>query len=436
MSQEVSLPLQDLVNGDLVKETVDTGENERNHLVDSHGGVLLLLQQLSQPLTTRKSLLGGSVQVGTELGEGSDLTVLRQEQLEGTGDLLHGLELGGGTDTGDGKTDVDGGADTLVEELGLQEDLAVGDGNDVGRDVSGDITTLGLNDGEGSEGATAVLVVQLSGTLEKTRVEVEDTVKEEEKEKSSVLVYRSQWRGKSEKQLGDKNLLARVGLTTGGTTKQERHLTVGNSLLGKIIVDDDGMATVITEPLTHSTASEGSNVLKRSSLGSSSGNDDRVLHSIVLLQSLNQLGDGGSLLANGNVDTVQLLRLVASCVPALLVQDRVEGDGGLTGLTVTDDQLTLATANGHHGVDGLETGLHGLVDGAAGQDAGGLELSTAGLAGVEGTLAVNGVTETVDDTAEQFGTSGDLDLGGCVRKEKRKRAGERNMGLEGEKHTI
>lgn len=202
VSQEVSLPLQDLVNGDLVKETVNTGENERNHLVDSHGGVLLLLQQLSQSLTTRKSLLGGSVQVGTELGEGSDLTVLRQEQLEGTGDLLHGLELGGGTDTGDGKTDVDGGADTLVEELGLQEDLAVGDGNDVGGDVSGDITTLGLNDGEGSEGAAAVLVVQLSGTLEKTRVEVEDTVRE--KKKSSRLVYRSQWRGKSEKQLGFK----------------------------------------------------------------------------------------------------------------------------------------------------------------------------------------------------------------------------------------
>lgn len=64
------------------------------------------------------------------------------------------LGLGGGTDTGHGKTDaevgfsvrwkemdfktsvkpcsLDGGTDTLEEEFGFQEDLAVGDGNDVG----------------------------------------------------------------------------------------------------------------------------------------------------------------------------------------------------------------------------------------------------------------------------------------------------------------
>lgn len=60
-----------------------------------------------------------SVEIGTELSESGDLTVLGQEELQGTSDLLHGLELGSGTDTGHGKTDVDGGTDTLVEELGL-----------------------------------------------------------------------------------------------------------------------------------------------------------------------------------------------------------------------------------------------------------------------------------------------------------------------------
>ena len=125
-------------------------------------------------LTTVEGLLGSSIKIGTELGEGSDLTVLGQEELEGTSDLLHGLELGSGTDTRDGKTDVNGGTDTLVEELSLQEDLTVGNGNDVGRNVSGHITTLGLNDGKGSHGTTAVGLVHLGGTLEETRVEVED----------------------------------------------------------------------------------------------------------------------------------------------------------------------------------------------------------------------------------------------------------------------
>lgn len=173
--EEVSLPLEDLGNWDGVEMTVDTSEDERNHLVDGHWGVLLLLEELSETLTTVEGLLGGGIEIGTELGEGSNLTVLGQEELEGTSDLLHGLELSGGTDTGDGKTDVDGWADTLVEELSLQEDLTVSDGNDVGWNVSGHITTLGLNDWQSSEGTTAKLVVHLGGTLEETRVEVENT---------------------------------------------------------------------------------------------------------------------------------------------------------------------------------------------------------------------------------------------------------------------
>lgn len=46
--QEVRLPLEDLADGDVVEETVDTGEDKGNHLVDSHGRVLLLLQELGQ----------------------------------------------------------------------------------------------------------------------------------------------------------------------------------------------------------------------------------------------------------------------------------------------------------------------------------------------------------------------------------------------------
>jgi hypothetical protein len=173
--EEVGFPCEDLGNWHVIEVTVDTGVDERHHLVDGHGAVLLLLKELGKTLTTVQGLLGGGIEIGTELCEGSDLTVLCQEELEGTGDLLHGLELGSGTDTGHGKTDVDRRADTLVEELGLQEDLTVGDGNDVGWDVSGHITTLGLDDGQSSERTTTVLLAHLGGTLEETRVEVEDT---------------------------------------------------------------------------------------------------------------------------------------------------------------------------------------------------------------------------------------------------------------------
>ena len=47
---------------------------------------------------------------------------------------------------------------------------------------------------------------------------------------------------------------------------------------------------------------------------------------------------------------------------ALLGNDGVDGDSRLAGLAVTNDEFALATANRHHGVDGLETGLQGLID--------------------------------------------------------------------------
>jgi hypothetical protein len=62
----------------------------------------------------------------------------------------------------------------------------------------------------------------------------------------------------------------------------------------------------------HGGTSEGSNVLERSGLGSSSGDDDGVLHGIILFKGLDQLSDSGALLTDSNVDAVQLLLLVGA----------------------------------------------------------------------------------------------------------------------------
>jgi hypothetical protein len=136
------------------------------------------------------------------------------------------LRLGSRTDTRHGKTDVDSGTNTTEEELSLQEDLTIGNGNDlvttvstvtgersqnhtyVSRNVSGDITTLGLNDGKGSKRASTELVTHLGGTLKETGVQVED--------------------------------ITRVSLTTGGATEEERHLTVSHGLLRQIVVHNQG----------------------------------------------------------------------------------------------------------------------------------------------------------------------------------------------------
>jgi hypothetical protein len=156
-------------------------------------------------------------------------------------------------------------------------------------------------------------LVHLGGSLEQTRVEVED--------------------------------ISGVGLSSRRSSKQKRHLSVGDGLLGQIVVDDQGVLAVVSEPFTHGTSREGSEVLKGSGVGGGSGNDNGVLQGVVLLEGLDELSDGRSLETDGDVNTVELLALVVTVVPLLLVKDSVNGDGGFTGLSVTNDKLSLTSTD-------------------------------------------------------------------------------------------
>jgi hypothetical protein len=195
-----------------------------------------------------------------------------------------------------------------------------------------------------------------------------------------------------------------VGLTSRRTTEKKRHLTVSDSLLGKIIVEDHSVLAVISEVLSHGTSSVGGKELQRGRVRGSGGNNDGMVHGVGLLKSTDELGNGGSLLSNTNVDAHKLVLLALG----LLVDDGVNSDGSLSSLTITNDQLTLSTANRDEGIDGLKTGRHGLMHRLSGDDTRGLDLSTRTGGRVDGTLAINGLSETIDDTAQKLGSHGDI----------------------------
>ena len=379
VSQDHLLESSDLSGEEFVEVSVDTTEEDADLLGNGHGHELVLLEELGELLSSVELLLGGGIKIGTELSEGSDLTVLGKLELEGSSDLLHGLDLGGGSDTGDGESDVNGGADTLEEELGFEEDLTVGNGDNVGGNVSGHITSLGLNDGEGGEGTSTEGVVHLGGTLEETRMEVEN--------------------------------ITGVSLTTRGSSEEEGHLSVGNSLLGQIVVDDEGVHAVVSEELSESASGVGGDELEGSGIGGSGGNNDGVLEGVLLSEGLHDVSNGRSLLSNSNIDAVELLVLVTGVEGSFLVEDSVNSNGGLAGLSISNDKLTLSSTDGHEGIDTLKAGLHGLSDRLSGDNSGGLELNSLSLGGLDGTKSINGNTKGVDDSSEESMTDWDIDNG-------------------------
>ena len=144
--QEIALPLADVVTGDVVEVAVGHGEDDRDLVLHRHRLVLRLLQHLDQPRAAGELPLGGGVEVGAELGEGLQLAVLRQREPQRAGHLLHRLDLGVAAHPADADAGVHRGADVGEEQIGGEEDLPVGDGDDVGRDVGRDVARLGLDD--------------------------------------------------------------------------------------------------------------------------------------------------------------------------------------------------------------------------------------------------------------------------------------------------
>ena len=149
---------------------------------------------------------------------------------------------------------------------------------------------------------------------------------------------------------------------------------------------------LVAEVLADGAAGVGRDVEEGRGLAGGGGDHDGVVHGPEVLERLHHLGHRRPLLADGDVDADDVL--------ALLVDDRVEGDRGLAGLAVADDQLALAAADGHHAVDGLDAGLQRLAHRLAVHDAGGDDLHGVELRGGHRALAVDGLAERVHDAAD------------------------------------
>src|SRR5207249_1830688 len=85
---------------------------------------------------------------------------------------------------------------------------------------------------------------------------------------------------------------------------------------------------------------------------------------------------------------------------ALLIDDGVEGNGGLAGLAVADDQLALAAADRNHGIDRLDASLQRLLHGLAVDHARRLELDVAKLVRADRALAIDRLADGVHHSAD------------------------------------
>mmetsp|Transcript_55696 Transcript_55696/g.150143 ORF Transcript_55696/g.150143 Transcript_55696/m.150143 type:complete len:319 (+) Transcript_55696:905-1861(+) len=166
------------------------------------------------------------------------------------------------------------------------------------------------------------------------------------------------------------------------------------------------MHAVVAEVLGHGAAGVRRKELQRGSIRGRRGHNGGVLQAVVLTQDFEELCHSGALLADGNVEAIEVVLLIRRIVDGLLVEDRVDGNGSLACLTITDDELSLTTANRDQAVHSLQARGHGLVHALPRDDARRLELDTPPRLGQDGALAINRHAKGIDHASEQLGADG------------------------------
>jgi len=128
-----------------------------------------------------------------------------------------------------------------------------------------------------------------------------------------------------------------------------------------------------------------------------------------LFERIDRPGDGGILLADSHIHRVDRTEAflegavgVAVLVVDLgLIDDRIDRDGGLSGLTVTNDQFTLAATNRNHRIDGHDPGLQRLIDRFARDDARSDLFDRIRLGRSDRALAVHRLSQRIDHAPKQ-----------------------------------
>src|SRR5437588_4209428 len=124
-----------VARGHLIEKAVGARINNEHLLFHGQRLILRLLQNFHEPCAAVQLRLCRRVEVAAELRKGRQLPVLRQVEAQRSRDLPHRFHLRRPADAADRVADVDGRADALMEQIGLEEDLAVGNRYHVRRNI-------------------------------------------------------------------------------------------------------------------------------------------------------------------------------------------------------------------------------------------------------------------------------------------------------------
>ena len=120
------------------------------------------------------------------------------------------------------------GFEPAVEAVGVQVDLTIRNRDQVGGNIGGDISALGLHDGQCSERAFTRFLAETGSALQQAGVQIED--------------------------------ISGISLTARRPSQQQAKFSIGIGVFAQVIVHDQHVMALVHEKLGHGAAGIGSQV--------------------------------------------------------------------------------------------------------------------------------------------------------------------------------
>src|SRR6056297_3506899 len=307
----------DIVRVQIVEKTFGRREQHGDLLGDREMIVLVLGEDRTNTSTAGELGAGFRVELRAEPREALELLELRVGEPQAAGHGAERWQLRLAAHAADRGADVDRRQMPLLEEIGREIYLPVGDRDQVRRDEGRDVFRLRLDHRQRGQRAAAVFVAQMRGALEKPRVYVKD--------------------------------VTGIGFAPRRAPQQERQFAISAGVPGEVVIDDENVPAPGHEMLGHGCRRVRRDELQPRRIVTAGYHHDRALERARVAQVLYDPRHRRGALADRAVDRDD--------ARVALIEDRVDGNCRLARLPVAEDQLTLATADGNRGIDRLDAGL-------------------------------------------------------------------------------
>lgn len=365
------LKIEEMVERKIVEIEVKKGIDKGKMILSIKRREMRMIKELGKERKEVEKEMSWRVKIGKEMWEGRNLKIMGKIEIDRKGKMINGIDMGRRKKERKRKEEVKRREDKMIEKVGLEEDMEVGDRDKIGRNEGRKVVEMSLDERKRSKREREVLVVEIWRELEKKGVKVEK--------------------------------VERIRLKERRKKKKKRNMEIRERMIRKIVIEDEGVMEVVKEILKNGEERKRREIMNRGRIGWGGRKEDRILEWEELLEKIKEMGKGRKIMEKGEIEEIKIVIVREIVVDRIMVEEGVENDRGIEGMEVEDEKIEMEEEKRDKRVDGIEEGRNRIMERIERNNEGRIEVKEEELIGIDREIEVNRIEERIEKEEKKLG---------------------------------